>query len=288
MAGWFAQVGAVERALACAVLVALAAALATRRRGGRFRRLTGWAGMWVLLAGVLVSLTKLPAWFSLTLLGLLMYAGLRTYFFVAPLRPRDRYAILGAYVSIPIALWSGHAGSYGAFLATMPIVLFLVFPVLLAGGAAQDGMLDSLGRLLLGALLFVFCAAHLELLAENEQIALFGILALAADLPQRLIGRPGPGAGRARPAAGIVCGVVLAGTVGYWIGPWCGIGKEDAARAGVLVVAGVAMGAAVTGAMLRDLALSTQARLGRGTFLDRVVPPLYAAPFFFHYLNHFA
>lgn len=288
MTGWLGQIHAMDRALVVAVLVALVAALATRRRGGRFRRLLGWAGFWAFFAALLASLTRLPAAFSLVLLGLLMYAGLRTFFFVAPMRPRDRYAILGAYLAVPVALWPGYTGSHDAFLATVPIVLFLIFPVLLAGGAAQEGMLDALGRLLLGVLLFVFCAAHLGLMARGSQLELFGVLALAAELPQRLAGRAGPGAGWGKPIAGIVAAIVLVVLLGFWIGPWCGVEQEDAARAGVLVVVGVTMGTLVTGAMLRDLTLSAQARHGRGVFLERIVPPIYAAPFFFHYLNHFA
>jgi predicted CDP-diglyceride synthetase/phosphatidate cytidylyltransferase len=285
---WLSELRTIDRVLAGAVLTALAVALATRRRGGRFRRLLGWSGFWASFAVLLASLSKLPAWFSLTLLGLMMYAGLRTYFFVAPMRSRDRFAILGAYLSIPLALWPGYTGSAEAFLATVPIVLFLIFPVLLVVGCPHEGMLDSLGRLLLGVLVFVFCAAHLGLLARSELLVLYGVLALAAELPQRLVGRPGPGTWWGRPALGFAASAVLAVAVGFWVGPSCGLVEEDAGRAGFLVAVGVSMGAAVNGAILRDLTLSAQELYGRGAFLDRVVPPLYAAPFFFHYLNHFA
>jgi predicted CDP-diglyceride synthetase/phosphatidate cytidylyltransferase len=281
------QIDAMDRVLAGAVLIALLVALVTRRRGGRFRRLLGWVGFWVFFAVTLLSLTKLPSWFSLTLLGLLMFAGLRTYFFVAQMRPQDRFAILGAYLAVPVALWSAYTGAPG-FLATVPIMLFLIFPALLTTGPSQEGMLDSLGRLLLGVVLFVFCAAHLGLLAGNEQLELFGVFALAAELMQRLADKPGPGAGWKRPLTGIAAGALLVTLLGFWIGPWAGVGQGDAALAGLLVVAGVTLGTLVTSSMLRDLSLSTQARHGRGVFLERVAPPIYAAPFFFHYLNYFA
>ncbi len=287
MSGWPGQLPAIDWGLGAALSIAFIVALVTRRRGGRFRGLLGWAGVLLFFAAVLVRLAKLPAWFSLTLLGLLMYAGLRTYFFVVPVRARDRYAILAAYLAIPVALWPGYAASDDVFLATVPIVLFLLFPLLLAVGQAQEGMLDSLGRLFIGVLLFVFCAAHLGLLARSPRAELFGVFVLAAELPQRLAGRPGSGGGWARSAAGIGAGAVLAIALGFWLGPLCGLVAADAARAGLLVVAGVTMGGVVTAAMLRDLTLSAQARHGRASFLDRVVPPIYAAPFFFHYLNHF-
>ena len=50
----------------------------------------------------------------------------------------------------------------------------------------------------------------------------------------------------------------------------------------------VNLGATVSKAVAKDLALSTATILGRGALLDRLVPALYAAPVFFHYLNHFA
>ena len=193
------QVDAMDKALVSALLVALLVALVTRRRGGSFRRLLGQVGFWAFFTLLLFSLTKLPSGVSLTLLGLLMFAGLRTYFFVAPMRGGDRFAILGSYLSVPVALWFTYTGASG-FLATVPIVIFLIFPALLTGSAEREGMLDSLGRLLLGVLVFVFCAAHLGFLARNEQLELFGVFAIAAELPQRLVARPGPGAGLGRAA----------------------------------------------------------------------------------------
>jgi predicted CDP-diglyceride synthetase/phosphatidate cytidylyltransferase len=267
-------------------------ALASRRRGGRFRGLPGWVGFWVVFAAILVSLSRLPPWISLTMLGLLMFAALRTYFFVAPVRPRDRYAMLAAYLAIPFALYPGFTGSEATFLATVPVTLFLLFPVLLSAGKLREGLLESMGRILLGVLLFVFCAAHLGLLVRWEQpglLELFGVLVLAAELPGRLTGRFRQGGGWARSALGVVAGVVLAAALGFWAGPWCGLVEEDGARAGLLVAIAVAMGALVSEAVMHDLAHGAPAgRVGRWAFLDRAIPAVYAAPVFFHYLNHFA
>lgn len=266
--------------------------LASRRRGGRFRGLPGWLGFWVVFAAILVSLSRLPPLVSLTMLGLLMFAALRTYFFVAPVRPRDRYAMLAAYLAIPFALYPGFTGSEATFLATVPVTLFLLFPVLLSAGKLREGLLESMGRILLGVLLFVFCAAHLGLLVRWEQpglLELFGVLVLAAELPGRLTGRFRQGGGWARSAFGVAAGVVLAATLGFWAGPWCGMVEEDGARAGMLVAIAVNMGALVSEAVMHDLSPGAPAgRVGRWAFLDRAIPAVYAAPVFFHYLNHFA
>jgi phosphatidate cytidylyltransferase len=288
MTNWLSEFQAIDWALAGALLVALVIAVVTRRRGGRFRRLLGWVGFWTFFSVLLVSLAKLPTWVGMTLLGLLMFAALRTYLFVVPVRPRDRFAILASYFAIPLALWLAFSGSHDAFLVTVPIGLFLLFPVLLMGGQHQDGLLDSFGRVLFGVVLFVFCAAHLGLMAGSVRLELFGLMALAADLPQRLAGRAGGGEGFGQPVVGIGAGVFSAVAIGWWAGPQCGIDGSTAAMAGICVVLGVTLGGVVTHALLDELTLSAQALHGRGAFLDRLVPTIYAVPLYFHYLNYFA
>ena len=75
------------------------------RRGGQFRGLPGWGGSWILFGSALVCLSRFDRWVSFPLLAAMMFAAARSYFSVAPVRARDRYAILASYVSIPLALW---------------------------------------------------------------------------------------------------------------------------------------------------------------------------------------
>jgi phosphatidate cytidylyltransferase len=268
-------------------------ALESRRRGGRFRELPGWAGFWTFAAALLISLTHAPNYISLVILGVVMFVVLRTYFFLAPVRPRDRYAILASYLSIPFSLWPVYLGSEVLFLVVVPVTLFLVVPFFLAIGPPEEGLLDSMGRTLLGVLLFVYCLAHLGLLAGSDLtgvLELFGILVLGAELPQRLAGRFRVGSGWwIKPTIGVPISLILATSLGWLLGPWCGLDSDDAARAGFLVFVAVTMGAVVSDAVAKDLALnSPSARRGRGGLLDRIVPAVYAAPVYFHYINYFA
>ena len=188
MREWIVNLPKIEWALAAALALSALSALVTRRRGGHFRGLPGWVGFWAVFAGILVSLSRLQPWISLTMLGLLMFVGLRAYFFVVPVRPRDRYALLAAYLAIPVALYSAFTGSQATFLAVVPVGLFLLFPVLLSVGPPQKGLLESVGRILLAVLFFVFCSAHLGLLVHWEQPglpALFGVLVTPAEAPGR-------------------------------------------------------------------------------------------------------
>ena len=213
MAQLFGEDARLVWALAGALAVVSLVAFATRRRGGRFRALPGWAGLWWVMATVLVLLSRSNRRIAFPLLAFMMFAALRAYFSVAPVRPRDRYAILVSYLAIPLILWPAFIGAANLFQAVVPVVLFLVVPVFLVYGTTERGLLGSMGRMLLGVIFFVFCIGHLALFAGPSHqglLELFGVLVLASELPQRLAGRPHPGTPWFRPLAGIFAGLALA------------------------------------------------------------------------------
>jgi phosphatidate cytidylyltransferase len=269
------------------VLVAPFAILAGRR-GGRYRALPGWVAAWAQFAILIVVLSRLSPTISFPLLGLVMFVALKQYFTLTPLRPQDRWAIFIAYLSIPLALWPTWAGSFGLLSAATVIGLFLLIPVLLSIVPRQPGLLDALGRVLLGVLVFVFCAAHFGLMTRLPQgsLELFGITALLADLPQRLTGRIRPGDERVRPFLGVAGSVVVAGMVGAILAPLSATASLHGGVAGGLIALAMAGGSLVSDAVAQDL-LRTQsdAILGRAAFLDRTLPAIYAAPVFYHYLR---
>lgn len=278
-------------ALAAAILVSGLFAAVFARRGGRYRMLPGWALSWLVFGVVLLALEHLRRAWSFPLLGALMFVSLRDYYFVAPVRPRDRYVILASYLAIPVALLTAGRQDADTFLATIPIALFLLIPAFLAVGRSEAGLLDSVGRSLLGVVFFVFCTAHLALFVGKPQglLELFGVLVLSADLPQRIGGPYSPGRPWGRTLAGLVLGLLLATGMGYLLGPHAGISDDDGLRAGFFVWVAVVVGASVSVAVARDLDLkATVGGLSRGAFLDRMVPAVYAAPMMFHYIDHFA
>jgi predicted CDP-diglyceride synthetase/phosphatidate cytidylyltransferase len=289
---WLERIPAIDMVLVGAVAIAVIISFLCRRRGGRFRELPGWSIFALMFVALLICLSHVTRWISFAMLAMLMFAALRAYFFVAPVHPRDRYAVLVAYLAIPFALWPAFIGSHETFFHTVPVSLFLFIPVFLTFGRDREGLLDSMGRTMLGVLFFVFCAAHLGLLVHQEPWGLlefFGILVLTTELPQRLFGRFRGGAGRLKPTLGIIFSILLAIQVGLWIGPLCGLVEEDGGRAGGLVAIAVTLGAAVGGAVAQDLAQTTAStRYGGGAFLNRMVPAVYAAPVFYHYMSHFA
>lgn len=286
--GFLSPIPPIILLLALALLLAGPFAFLAGRRGGRYRGLPGWIGFWVFFAGLLVCLSRAHAWISFPLLALLMFAALRQYFFLTPVRPGDRWALLAAYLSIPAALWPPLGEGNSAWYAALPVALFLSMPVLLSVGARREGLLDAMGRVMFGVLVFVFCAAHLGLMTGMPQgrLEFFGILAIVAELLQRLAGRIGSGVGFARAAAGLGASALAAAAVGAWVGPMAMVPSPHGPVTGVLVAGAVAAGRLVAGAVADDLDMAASSTVvGRAAFLDRTIPAIFAAPVVYHYLK---
>lgn len=271
-----------------AVLFAGVVSLIAGGRGGRFRGLVGWSGFWVGFGIVLVILARTPPLVSFPILGVLMVGSLRAFFFFAPVRAKDRYAILAAYLAVPVALVPVYHNADQAFLALVPAALILALPVLLSFGSTHDGLLDSTGRILLGSVFFVFCTAHLGLLVHQPEgrIELFGILVLAVELPQRLAGRPRAGGAIVRPVLGYAVGAGASMAAGWLLAPWAGMTERHGSLVGLAVALAAIAGGLVADAIADDLQLGSRATVvGRASLLNRFAPVLYAAPVYYHALT---
>jgi phosphatidate cytidylyltransferase len=278
----------IDLVLASLLLLLAPVAAVLGRRGGRFRGLTGWLWAWTQFSVLVVALSRAMPAISFTLLGIVMFVALKQYYFLTPLRPQDRWAIFLSYVSVPLALWPAWAGSFTLLSGATVVGLFLLIPVLLSISPRQPGLLDSLGRVLLGEFVFVFCAAHFGLMTQLPSgcLELFAIVALPADLAQRLIGRMRPGTERVRPLLGLVVSAAIAAATGYLLAGDAGLIGIHGAGAGLLAALGTAAGSLVCDAVAQDLDRSPgDALLGRAAFLDRTLPLIYAAPAFYHYVR---
>jgi predicted CDP-diglyceride synthetase/phosphatidate cytidylyltransferase len=258
------------------------------RRGGRFRGLPGWIGFWTFFAMVLACLSRADRWIGFPLVGLLLFAGLRQYFSLTPVRPHDRWALVIGFLLVPFSLWLAFRGDPVGFHAAVPIAILLVIPVVLATGANKQGLLDAMGRIGTGAAVFVYCGGFLGLMAHEPvgTLELFGIVALVAEIPQRFLGRSRGNDAPAVHLASVGAGVAAAMVAGATLGPWVGLTEWIGAGAGALVALATAAGALLAASVADDLDQSaTSAVLGRAAFLDRTMPTLLAAPVYYHYLR---
>ncbi len=288
--GFLEPIPSIILVFAALLLVVAPIAFLAGRRGGRFRGLRRWTGFWASFAVLLVCLSRAHLWVSFPILGLLMFAGLRQYFFTSPVRPQDRWAIVLSFLLVPLALWPAFLGRTALFDAFVPLAILLLVPVLLSSSSTKQGLLDSLGRLVLGGTVFVYCASFLGLMAHGAhgaegRLELFGILALLAEFPQRLLGRLRSTELLARSFPGVLLGVVLAGAAGYLLGPWVAVPALRGAAAGAFVALATSAGALVATSVAEDLDMSASAAvIGRAAFLDRTIPAVFAAPVYFHWL----
>jgi predicted CDP-diglyceride synthetase/phosphatidate cytidylyltransferase len=270
------------------VAVVALIALVVGGRGGRYRGLPGWAGFCVAFGALLVLLSRGPRVVSFLFLAALMAGSLRAFFFVAPVRAKDRYAILAAYLAVPFALLPAYRNEYQLFLALVPAGLILMLPVLLSFGSSHDGLLDSAGRILLGATFFVFCTAHLGLLVHQPagRVELFGILALLSEFPSRILGRPRPGSGTLRPTIAFAVGAAAAMVAGWLLAPSVLLEHRHGSWVGLAVAVATTAGGLVSDGIADDLQLGAKSTtVGRGSFLQRTAPVVYAAPIYFHVLS---
>lgn len=274
--------------LAFALLVVAPFAFLAGRRGGRYRGLPGWVGFWAFFAAVLVCLSRADRWIGFPVLGILLFAGLRQYFFLTPVRPHDRWALMLGYLLIPFALWPAYLGDAPRFHAAVPLAIVVLVPVVLASGSAKQGLLDSIGRVGIGAAVFVYCGAFLGLLAHERvgSLELFGILALLSELPRRLLGRSRPGDEGSGELVAVIVGVLTGSLIGVLLGPWAGLSEVNGALAGALVALATSAGAHLASSVAADLDQSaSSAMMGRAAFLDRTMPTLLAAPVYYHLLR---
>ncbi len=270
-------------AIAVILLIAAPAAFALARRGGRFRALPGWVGFWGFFAALLVLLSRAIPWVSFPLLAVVMFLGLRQYFFLTPVRPQDRWALFCAYITIPLALWPAFLGRDEIFLEAVPLGLFVVLPVTLCLAERQPGLLDSMGRVLFGAIVYVYCAGFLGLMSHSKHgsLELFALLAIVAELTQRLAGRVRPAVNFAGRTAGLAGSAAIAGIAGWYAAPWIGGTPVHGVYLALVVAISVAGGARIAGAVAKDLDVAPAGTVvGRAAYLDRTTPALLAAPLF--------
>ncbi len=229
-------------------------------------------------------------WFSFTaavwMLALLSFAGLREYLSLADLRPEDRWAMLAAYLGIPLQFYLVVIDWYGFFIVCIPVYLFVVVPYLVAlGGRGARGSVFSVGAIDFGLFLFVYCIGHLAYMARfSTALALFIVLGVGlSDLVTRWVGRAGGG-----PVLSFLSAAPPTFLLASIIGSRVGVPIVHALGISLLVPLLVQMGNFTLRAVEEDLGIDpAQLEPGRGRWIDGLRAQLFAAPVVFHYLRYF-
>jgi len=90
-------------------------------------------------------------------LALICFMALREYFSLIAIRPGDRLAILGGFMSIPLMMSTLLMNNQYIFIAAMPLYVFFFITFMVAiGGDECVGTVFSIGAIGVGIFLFVF------------------------------------------------------------------------------------------------------------------------------------
>jgi phosphatidate cytidylyltransferase len=277
-----------QRAAVVLLFLGLSLILVLQWATGRGRRIATylqylWGFLLVFSLAELVSFT-LAVW----ILAGLCFLALREFFSLITLRFEDRWAMLGAYLSIPFMSYFIQIDWYGMFIISIPVYAFLVVPVLVAlGGRRAEGTVFSIGVIDFGLFLFVYCTGHIGYLAQySSWKAILLVLNVAASdmIAGAVAARRGaiPGALAYPVAAAVTLPLTLV------LSPWTGIPLPHSAALGLLIPALVWVARWTLAPIEADLRIDRSRLLpGRGEILNSLKSFLFAAPLVFHYVRYF-
>jgi phosphatidate cytidylyltransferase len=222
-------------------------------------------------------------------LAALCFLALREFFTLTDLRFQDRWGVLAAYAAIPFMFYFVQTDWYGMFIISIPVYAFLVIPFLIAlGGGEPRGAVFSVGVIVLGLMLMVYCVGHIGYLGVYAPwMAIYVVVAVAVcdflafvlrsrdrpPLPSALFQLLAP--------APVTLGLAVV------LMPWTGIPLSESLVLGGLVPLLVYVGCVTIDYLEADLGIERQ-RLGpgRGQVLNSLKSFVYTGPVAFHYLRY--
>jgi phosphatidate cytidylyltransferase len=223
-------------------------------------------------------------------LGVMSFLSLREYFSMVDIRLQDRWAVLGAYLSIPFMIHYIQIHWYGLFIISIPVYAFLVVPFLITlGGKEVKGSVLSTGIIDFGLFLFVYCIGHigyLALFATFKAVMLIVTVAVCDINAHFLKVDMKPPPERFVLLYAVTAPQVLVLT--WVLSPWTGIPYDHSVVLGFLIPFLVAMGRHTMDFLIADLGVDERSlRPGRGQVMANLRSFLYTAPMVFHYIRYF-
>lgn len=254
------------------------------------RRFTAWWIMGIVFC-LAVSVDRV---ISLVFIAAVSFLATREYLTVIGTRPADRRAILWAYLTIPFQYFWIHQGRYEIFIIFIPVFMLLSIPFRLAFRGSPAGVVDSIGRIHWGMMLFIFGISHLAYLVYHQPAGWHGppgslllfvvIVTEVCDVIQFLLARLSkrfpfaPELGTRKTWPGLVGAIIAGGWLGVALEFLIPMRPLDAG----LIGAGIALtgfaGSLVVTAIRRDVNASVRDT----AIIDHIDSHCYTAPLFFH------
>lgn len=255
-------------------------------------RVRSW---WAIL--ILLSLAVLTGPVAVVLLfAFASFSALREFLTYATKRRADHLTLaLAAFVVLPLHYVFVGMGWTGLFTVFIPVLCFLVLPVVSVLRGDPVRFLERVAETQWGLMICVYCLGHVPALMASggeRAVLLIVFLAMVVQLGDLVEYHAGRRVGRRRLAPGVspktlegvAAGVAAAAAIGAllgWLTPW-GMGGA-AAMAALASVAGMS-GSLVLAAIKRDKGVKDWSHLipGQGGFLDQLDSVIFAAPAVYH------
>jgi phosphatidate cytidylyltransferase len=234
------------------------------------------------------------------------FLALKEFLTIVPALTEQRRGCSWVYVVVPLQYYWVAQGSYGMFLLSIPVFVFLLLPLrsLLIGDT--KGFLPAIGTLNWGLMTLVFGLSHGAYLAvlspdRNPRAGGAGLVLFVVFLTQfndvaqycwgkllgahKIIPLVSPNKTWEGLLGGVLTTVVLAALLSGWLTP---MSWPMALLAGVLIGGAGFVGDVTISALKRDLGLKDTGSLlpGHGGILDRIDSLTYTAPLFFHFIHY--
>jgi phosphatidate cytidylyltransferase len=224
------------------------------------------------------------------LLALLCFVALKEYLTLVDIRLQDRWAIVGAHLSIPFMIYFIQDEWYGMFIISIPVYAFLMIMFLVAlGGRDASGTVFSIGAITFGMFLFVYCIGHIGYLCLFSTWKAAAVILTVAvfDIASFLIGRGEPPTWK-RAGLRYLAALPFAVALMWVLSGWTGIPREHAVVLGLIIPALAAVGRHTITFIEEDLGVEKQRLVpGKGQILENLKSFLYVSPVAFHYIRYF-
>jgi phosphatidate cytidylyltransferase len=262
---------------------------------------------WWYMAPIFYFGVVIGGWVPHAMIALICYISLKEYYTLIPTTQSDRGALMWSYLIIPIHSYWIWTSWFEMFAIFIPVYLFLFIPVRQVLAGRTEDFVARTGRILWGALLFVYCLSHmgyfltlgptkgdpgitgremllyLVFLTELNDVCafctgkLFGKTKIAPEVSPNKTWEG---------AIGGVCCTMLLATLLRFLTPFSVL---QAMLVGFgLGVAGL-FGDLCVSAVKRDVGVKDSGDFipGHGGILDRVDSLTYTAPLFLHYVRYY-
>jgi phosphatidate cytidylyltransferase len=264
------------------------------------QRVVSW--WWMITVFTIAVLTTRVV--STIFLGFVSFLALKEYLSLVPTRRVDRGILLLAYVAIPVQFYLAHIGSFGLFMAFIPVWMFLILAASITLAGHTEGFLRAVGTLSWGLMITVFSLSHTAMLLSfgtklgHAAGPLLFLVALTQfnDVAQftwgKLFGRHKiiPKVSPKKTWEGFLGGLVTTTCAAALVGPYLTpMTMAISAAAGAMIAGAGFLGDVTISACKRDLGVKDSSNLipGHGGILDRVDSLIYSAPVFYHFLHYF-